>query len=147
MPKPQFLAEPVIEHGPGHAPLVAWLSTKTAGADVKERTWAMGDAHRLEDSDTALVTHSITMPHGSDDIGMDEDDRSLRYVSEFPSHARILECNRKDIGDIVFDMTVLDENDLIHREVSFGVRVDCLHPEGSGIKPDVCDTLQPEDAP
>ncbi len=122
-----------------------WSSALT-NADVMERTWAMGDAHRLEDTDTALVIHSIAMPHGRDDIGMDEDDRSLRYVSEFPSHARILEYNRKDIGDIVFDMTVRDANDLIHWEVFSGVRVDSLYPEDSGIKLDLCDTLQPEDA-
>ena len=82
------------------------------------------------------------MPHGRDDIGMDEDDRSLRYVSEFPSHARVLEYNRKDIRDIVFDMTVRDENDLIHWEIFSGVRVDSLYPESSGIKLDLCDTLQ-----
>ena len=122
-----------------------WSSALT-DADVMERTWAMGDAHRLEDSDTALVIHSIAMPHGRDDIGMDEDDRSLRYVSEFPSHARILEYNRKDIRDIVFDMTVRDEDDLIHWEVFSGVRVDCLYPKHSGIKLDLCDTLLPEEA-
>ncbi len=122
-----------------------WSSALT-DADVKERAWTMGDAHRPEDGDTALVIHSPAMPHGRDDIGMDEDDRSQRYVSEFPSHARILECSRKDIGDIVFDMTVRDEDGLIHFEVFSGVRGDSLYPEDSGIKLDLCDTLQPEDA-
>ncbi|MDE0524516.1 MAG: aryl-sulfate sulfotransferase [Boseongicola sp.] len=122
-----------------------WSSALT-DADAMERTWAMGDAHRLEDSDTALVIHSIAMPHGRDDIGMDEDDRSLRYVSEFPFHARSLEYNRKDIRDIVFDMTVRDENDLIHWEVFSGMRVDSLHPKGSGIKLDLRDALLPERA-
>ena len=92
---------------------------------------------------TALVIRSIAMPHGLDDIGMDEDDRSQRYVSEFPSHARILECSRKDIGDIVFDMTVRDENDPIHWETFSDVRAHSLYPEDSGIKLDLCDTWQP----
>ena len=109
-----------------------WASALT-NADIKERTWAMGDAHRFEDSDTALVIHSVAMPHGRDDIGMDETDRSMRYVDEFPSYARILEYSRKDIRDIVFDMTVRDENELIHWEVFSGVRVDDLYPENTGV--------------
>ena len=87
-----------------------WASVLTE-ADVKERTWAKGDAHRFEETDTAMVILSIAMPHGRDDIGMDEEDRSMRYVAEFPSYARILEYNRKDLNDILFDMTVRDEND------------------------------------
>ena len=39
-------------------------------------------------------------------------------------------------------MTVRDENDLIHWEIFSGVRVDSLYPECSGIKLDLCDTLQ-----
>ncbi len=118
-----------------------WASALT-DEDIRERTWAMGDAHRLEASDTALVIHSIAMPHGRDDIGMDQDDRSVRYVDEFPSYARILEYNRKDIHDIVFDMTVRDENELVHWEVFSGVRVDDLYPEHSGIRLDFGDRLE-----
>ena len=117
-----------------------WASA-LADEDVRERTWAMGDAHRLEASDTALVIHSIAMPHGRDDIGMDQDDRSTRYVDEFPSYARILEYNRKDIHDIVFDMTVRDENELVQWEVFSGVRVGDLYPEHSGIRMDFGDRL------
>ena len=120
-----------------------WASALT-DEDVKERTWAMGDAHRLEESDTALVIHSISMPHGRDDIGLDEDDRSMRYVAEFPSHARILEYNRQDIGDIVFDVTVKDETDLIQWEVFSGVRVDDLYPDHTGITLQIGDHLEPE---
>ena len=109
-----------------------WASALT-DADIKERTWAMGDAHRFEDTDTAMVIHSVAMPHGRNDIGMDEKDRSMRYVDEFPSYARILEYSRKDIRDIVFDMTVRDENELIHWEVFSGVRVDDLYPEHTGV--------------
>ena len=109
-----------------------WSSALTDD-DVKERTWAMGDAHRLEDSDTALVIHSISMPHGRDDIGLDEDDRTMRYVAEFPSYARILEYDRKDITDIVLDVTVKNDDDLIHWEVFSGVRVDDLYPDHTGI--------------
>ena len=103
----------------------------------------MGDAHRFEDTDTALVIHSICMPHGRDDIGLDEDDRTLRYVAEFPSHARILEYNRKDVDDIVFDFTVRDEDDLIQWEVFSGVRVESLYPEHMGIKMESGDRLEP----
>lgn len=110
--------------------------------DIAERTWAMGDAHRLEESDTALVIHSICMPHGRDDIGMDEDDRSLPYVAEMPSYARILEYNRKDIKDIVFDMTIKDETDLIQWEVFSGVRTDSLYPEHSGVVMEFGDHLE-----
>ena len=119
-----------------------WASALT-DKDIKERTWAMGDAHRFEDSDTALVLHSVAMPHGRDDIGMDETDRSMRYVDEFPSYARILEYSRKDIRDIVFDMTVRDENELIHWEVFSGVRVDDLYPEHTGVTLEFGDGLVP----
>ena len=120
-----------------------WASALT-DEDVKERTWAMGDAHRLEESNTALVIHSISMPHGRDDIGLDEDDRSMRYVAEFPSHARILEYNRQDIGDIVLDVTVKDETDLIQWEVFSGVRVDDLYSDHTGITLQFGDHLEPE---
>lgn len=101
--------------------------------DVKERTWAMGDAHRFEETDTAMIIHSIAMPHGREDIGMDESDRSVQHVDEFPSHARILEYSRTDLSDILFDVTVKDENDIIHWEVFSGVRVESLYPADSGI--------------
>ena len=101
--------------------------------DIKERTWAMGDAHRFTETDTAMVIHSIAMPHGHDNIGMDKDDRSVRHVQEYPSYARILEYNRKDIADIVFDMTIRDENELIQWEAFSGVRVQSLYPDHMGV--------------
>ena len=110
--------------------------------DVKERTWAMGDAHRLEQSDTALIIHSISMPHGRDDVGLDEDDRSMQYVAELPSHARILEYNRQDIRDILLDVTVKDENDLIQWEVFSGVRVDNLYPDHTGVALELSDSFE-----
>lgn len=119
-----------------------WTSARTE-VEVKERTWAMGDAHRLEDRDTSMVIHSISMPHDQDDIGMDEEDRSKRYVSDFPSYARILEYDRQT-HDIVFDMTVRDENEIIHWEVFSGVRVVDLYPESSGTTIEFGDHLAAE---
>ena len=117
-----------------------WSSALTED-DVKERTWAMGDAHRFEETDTAMVIHSIAMPHGHDEIGMDEDDRTKRYVSEFPSYARILEYDRKDISNIVFDMTVRDPDEIIQWEVFSGVRVGNLYPDSSGVRFEFGDKL------
>ena len=94
----------------------------------------MGDAHRLEESDTALVVHSITMPHGRDDIGLDEEDRTHRYVAEFPSYARILEYARGDIDDILFDFTIRDAAELVQWEIFSAVRVDDLYPDHTGIR-------------
>ena len=108
-----------------------WASAITED-EVAERTWAMGDAHRLEETDTALVVHSVCMPHGRDDIGMDEDDRTMRHVDEFPSYARVLEYDRAT-REIIFDMTVRDEDEIIHWEAFSGVRVDSLYPHDSGI--------------
>ena len=118
-----------------------WASALTDD-DVMERTWAMGDAHRLEKSDTALVVHSISMPHGRDDIGLDEEDRTQRYVAEFPSYARILEYARSDIRDILFDLTVRDEDELVQWEVFSAVRVDDLYPDHTGIKLEDGDGLE-----
>ena len=122
-----------------------WASVLTE-ADVKEQTWAMGDAHRFEETDTAVVIHSIAMPHGRDDIGMDEEDRSMRYVAEFPSYARILEYNRKELNDILFDMTVRDENEIIQWEVFSGVRVDNLYPDHMNVQWIEGDALLPATA-
>ena len=72
------------------------------------------------------------MPHGRDDIGMDEDDRTMRHVDEFPSYARVLEYDRAT-REIIFDMTVRDEDEIIHWEAFSGVRVDSLYPHDSGI--------------
>ena len=101
--------------------------------DVKERSWAMSDAHRFMDTNTALVIHSIAMPHDRNDIGMDEDDNTKRYVSEFPSYARILEYNRKNIHDLIFDCYIRDENEIIQWEVFSGVRVKNLYPENANV--------------
>ena len=117
-----------------------WASALT-DEDVKERTWAMGDAHRFEDTDTAMVIHSIAMPHGRDDIGMDEDDLTQRHVAEFPSYARILEYDRKDIANILFDMTIRDPNELIQWEVFSGARVDSLYPDHMGVAFEFGDAL------
>ena len=118
-----------------------WSSALT-DSDVKERTWAMGDAHRFEETDSAMVIHSIAMPKGRTDIGMDEDDRTVRYVAEFPSYARILEYDRKDIANVLFDVTVRDPNELVQWEVFSGVRVDNLYPDPMGVTFDFGDTLE-----
>ena len=76
--------------------------------------------------------------------GLDEDDRSMRYVAEFPSHARVLEYNRQDIDDIIFDFTIRDENDIIQWEIFSGVRVDSLYPEHMGITMQSGDGLEPQ---
>ena len=45
MPTPQFLAEPAIEPGPVHAPLVAWPRVRASGADqIRVRIERNGDA-------------------------------------------------------------------------------------------------------
>ncbi len=118
-----------------------WSSALTDD-DIKERTWAMGDAHRFEETDTAMVIHSICMPHGRDDIGMDEEDRTQRNVAEFPSYARILEYDRSDITGILFDLTVRDPNEIIQWEVFSGVRVKNLYPEHLGVDFDFGDSLE-----
>ena len=105
-----------------------WASAVTED-DIKERTWAMGDAHRFVENDSAMVVHSIAMPHGRTDIGIDEEVPEERYVAEFPSYARILEYNRNDIKDILFDMTIRDKDEIIQWEVFSGVRVDSLYPK------------------
>ena len=118
-----------------------WASALTED-EVAERTWAMGDAHRFEDTDTAMVVHSICMPHGRDDIGMDEYDRTMRHVDDFPSYARVLEYDRAS-REIIFDMTVRDEDEIIHWEAFSGVRVDSLYPDDSGIIMRDGDHLEP----
>ena len=109
-----------------------WASALT-DADVIERTWAMGDAHRLEASNTALIVHSICMPHGIEGIGMDEDHRSIRFVNELASYARILEYDRDDINNILFDAEIHDLNELVQWEAFSAVRVSDLYPASAGV--------------
>ena len=109
-----------------------WASALT-DADVIERTWAMGDAHRLEASNTALIVHSICMPHGIEGIGMDEDYRSIRFVNELASYARILEYDRDDIHNILFDAEIRDLNELVQWEAFSAVRVSDLYPASAGV--------------
>lgn len=108
-----------------------WASARTED-EVMERTWAMGDSHRLEDSDTALVVHSISMPHGLEGIGLDEDDRTRRFVAEYPSYARIVEMDRKT-RDIVFDAYVRDPDEIIQWEAFSAVRAHSLYPGPMGV--------------
>ena len=108
-----------------------WSSAKSDG-EVAERTWAMGDAHRLTGSDTALVVHSIAMPKDREDIGWDEHDRTVRHVSEFPSYARVLEYDRKD-NSILFDLSVRDTDEIMQWEIFGAVRAKSLYPESTGI--------------
>ena len=110
-----------------------WSSAVTQD-QAMDRIIAMGDAHRLEDSDTVLVIHSVAMPRGRDDVGWEEAERSVRHVSEFPSGARVLEYDRQDIGNIVFDLSVQDPDDLIQGEVFNGFRRRSLYPEGCGVR-------------
>lgn len=109
-----------------------WSSALT-DVDIKERSWAMSDAHRFLETNTAMIIHSIAMPHGRDDIGNDEEDKTKRYVADFPSYARILEYNRADIKDIVFDCFVRDEDEIIHWETFSGVRVESLYPDSADV--------------
>ncbi|NQY60138.1 aryl-sulfate sulfotransferase [Cognatishimia sp.] len=109
-----------------------WSSART-DEDVKERSWAMSDAHRFFETDTAMIIHSIAMPHGRDDIGIDEEDRTVRYVADYPSYARILEYNRADIKDVIFDCYIRDEHEIIQWEAFSGVRVQSLYPASADV--------------
>ena len=71
-----------------------------------------------------------------------EEDRTQRYVAEFPSYARILEYARSDIRDILFDLTVRDKDELVQWEVFSAVRVDDLYPDHTGIKLEDGDGLE-----
>ena len=51
----------------------------------------------------------------------------------FPSYARILEYNRKNIHDLIFDCYIRDENEIIQWEVFSGVRVKNLYPENANV--------------
>ena len=60
--------------------------------DVKERSWAMSDAHRFMDTNTALVIHSIAMPHDRNDIGMDEGEHIVDVACTYNN--TIIVCDR-----------------------------------------------------
>ena len=64
---------------------------------------------------------------------MDEDDRSIRFVNELASYARILEYDRDDIHNILFDAEIRDLNELVQWEAFSAVRVSDLYPASAGV--------------
>lgn len=109
-----------------------WTSARDDSA-VKERTWAMGDAHRLEESDTMLVIHSICMPD-RDDMSYDENNPAIRHPDDFASSARILEYTRTDEPEILFDVVIEDPHEIMQWEVFGGLRTPSLYAPDSGVR-------------
>lgn len=108
-----------------------WSSDNPNGAD-RLLSWAMGDAHRLEETDNMLVIDSFCFPQSDPidklghirraDLQWDEWDRSKWHPSDFAYWARIREYQRSADKKIVFEAIFEDPHDIMGWEVFGGFK-------------------------
>ena len=90
--------------------------------------WAMGDAHRLPKTDNMLVIFALCVPY-VEGLTFDEYDATHRHVDEFPNHGRVREYTRTTPAEILFDVDILDTDDMLQWEVYGGLRAPSLYPK------------------
>ncbi|MFP6828249.1 MAG: aryl-sulfate sulfotransferase [Gammaproteobacteria bacterium] len=90
-------------------------------------SWAMGDTHRLPQTDNMLVIYTICLTRRD---GLQYDSFKLEpHVGEVPTHTRIREYTRTDPPEVVSEILVRDENDILQWQVYGGLHVNSLYPE------------------
>ncbi len=112
-----------------------WVS----GSDESEDrviSWAMGDAHRLAETDNMLVIDSFCTPEGPelnrmgtikvDDLTWNEWRRDEWTPNDFATWGRIREMKRDGGREVVFEVRVDHEHDIVGWEVFGGARVKSL---------------------
>ncbi len=116
----------------------AWVS---ADADSTERvtSWAMGDAHLLPRTGNMLVIDSACAPTRDvlnqsgtltwDNLEWRLGPRESWHVTDFPAWARVREHKRNAGRDVVYEVHLLDRNDVINWQVFGGLRAASLYPD------------------
>jgi hypothetical protein len=110
-----------------------WASAHALDED-SINSWAMGDAHRLPQTDNVLVIYAICVPRRPN-LAYDEWQTEKPSVAEFPFGARIREYTRTTPPETLFDLEVADPNDVIQWEVYGGLRVPSLYPPQVAAQP------------
>lgn len=114
-----------------------WSSDDPAAND-RLLSWAMGDAHRLPETNNMLVIDSFCFPQDDpidklgnirrSDLQWDEWDREGWHPSDFSYWSRIREYQRKPDRPVVFEAHVADPNDIMGWEVFGGLKTTTLGP-------------------
>jgi len=103
-----------------------WTSA-TELTDDSCNSWAMGDTHRLPQTDNMLVIYTICLTRRE---GLQYDPFKLEpHVGEVPTHTRIREYTRTNPPEVVSEIHVRDENDILQWQVYGGLQVESLYPE------------------
>ena len=114
-----------------------WSSAKY---DTEEPvvSFAMGDAHRFSNTGNVMVIDSICAPRRetlSNSGKLTWDDLEWRLASrdswhpvDFPTWVRVREYGGKNNEKIVFELNLLDENEIINWAVFGGLRIPSFYP-------------------
>ena len=119
-----------------------WVSSSDESED-RVISWAMGDAHRLPNTDNMMVIDSICLPPtGEDgalnrlgtvkvsDLTWNEWNRDGWHIADFPSRGRIRDLKRTGNRDSVYEVQIDDKSDMVGWEVFGGARLSGLYPAG-----------------
>ena len=90
--------------------------------------WAMGDAHRLPETDNILAVYALCVPR-LPDLTYNEFDNTKRHVDDPPHGALIRQYARTSPPEPVLEIEISDPFDLIQWEVYGGIHLPGLYPE------------------
>ena len=105
-----------------------WASASELNDDSCN-SFAMGDTHRLPQTNNMLVVYSICLARRD---GLQYNPFILEpHVNEVPSYTRIREYTRTDPPEVVSEIIVKDENDILVWQVYGGLHVESLYPQSA----------------
>mgnify|MGYP001257418674 FL=1 len=101
-------------------------------------SWAMGDAHRLSNTGNVMVIDSTCAPRREvlnnsgnltwDDVEWRLGPRESWHPTDFPSWVRVREYGGENNGEVVFELNLLDKNEIINWQAFGGLRVASFYP-------------------
>ena len=115
-----------------------WVSGDDS-SDDRVISWAMGDAHRLPETNNMLVIDSFCTPEGPEldrlgkatvsDLMWDAWNRTEWHPEDLATWGRIREMKRDGDREVVFQVRVDNEFDIVGWEIFGGARVKSLYPK------------------
>jgi hypothetical protein len=98
----------------------------------------MGDAHRMPNTGNIFIVDSACAPMRDvlnksgtltwDDLDWRLGPRESWHVTDFPAWVRVREYGGADNSDVVFEVHLLDQNDVVSWQVFGGLRAASLYP-------------------
>ena len=103
-------------------------------------SFAMGDAHRLENTGNIMVIDSTCGPRREvlsdsgkltwDDVDWRMGPRDSWHPTDFPQWVRVREYGGQNNNEVVFELNLLDSNEIINWQAYGGLRVASFYPPG-----------------